>query len=74
MRHGDGLRREPQSSTKQSARFSKNLDTWNSMRRTGGTCSRNCTMETPRCAFSELHLGKFPEQDDFQCWRVSFKT
>ena len=31
-------------------------------------------METPRYAFSELHFGKFPEQDDFQCWRVSFKT
>ena len=28
----------------------------------------------PRYAISELHFGKFPEQDYFQCWRVSFKT
>ena len=31
-------------------------------------------METPRCAISELHFGQFPDPDDFQCWRVSFKT
>ena len=44
------------------------------MRRTGGSYSQNCTMETPRCAISEWHFGKFPDPDDFQCWRVNFKT
>ena len=29
-------------------------------------------METPSCAITELHFGKFPEQDVFQS--VSFKT
>ena len=24
--------------------------------------------------FSELHFWKFPNPDDFQCWRVNFKT
>ena len=31
-------------------------------------------MEASRYAFSELHFGKFPDPDDFQCWRVNFKT
>ena len=31
-------------------------------------------MEAPRYAISELHLGKFPDPDDFQCWSVNFKT
>ena len=31
-------------------------------------------METPRYAISELHFGKFPDLDDFQCWRANFKT
>ena len=31
-------------------------------------------METPRYAISELHIGKFPDPDDFQCWRVNFET
>ena len=55
-------------------RFSRNLDAWNSTRRTGGTYSQNCTMETPRYAISEMSFGKFPDPDDFQCWRVSFQT
>ena len=74
MRHGEGLRREPQSSTIPSPRFSRNPDAWNSMCRTGGTYSRNCAMETPRCAISELHFGKFTDPEDFQCWKVTFKT
>ena len=64
----------PQSSTIPTPRFSRNLDAWISSRRTGGTCSQNCTMETPRCAISELHFGKFTDPDVFQCWRGSFKT
>ena len=31
-------------------------------------------METLRYAISELHFWKFPNPDDFQCWRVNFKT
>ena len=49
MSHGEGLRREPQSSTLPTPRFSRNPNT-NSTRRTGGSYSENCTMETPRCA------------------------
>ena len=48
MRHGEGLRREARSSTIPTPRFSRNLDAWNSTRRTGGTYSQNYTMETPR--------------------------
>ena len=40
MRHGEGLRREPQSSTRPTPRFFRDLDAWNSMRRTGGTYSQ----------------------------------
>ena len=53
MRHA---RREPQSSTIPTPRFSRHPDAWNSMRRTGGICSQNCTMETPRYAISELNF------------------
>ena len=31
-------------------------------------------MEASRYAISELHFGKFPNPDDFQCWRVNFKA
>ena len=44
------------------------------MHGTGGTYSQNCTVETLRSAFPELHFGKFTDPDDFQCWRVNFKT
>ena len=74
MRHGEGLRREPQSSTIPIPRFSRNPEAWNSVRRTGGTYSQNCTMESTRYPISELHFGKFPDPDDVQCWRVNFKT
>ena len=73
MRHGEGLRREPQSSTIPTPRFSRNLDAWNSTRRTGRN-SQNCTTETPRYAISEWHVGKFPDPDDFHFWRVNNKT
>ena len=55
-------------------RLSRIPDAWNSVRCIGGTYSQNCTMETPRCVFSELHFGKFPDLDDFQCSRVNSKT
>ena len=74
MRHGEGLRREPLSSTIPTRRFSRNLDAWNSTCRTGGVCSQSCTMETPRYGFLELHFGKFPDPNNFQCWTVDFKT
>ena len=28
----------------------------------------------PRYAISVLHFGKFPDPDDFQCWRVNVET
>ena len=31
-------------------------------------------METPRYAILELHFGKSPDNNDFQCWRVKSKT
>ena len=31
-------------------------------------------MEAPRYAFSGLHFGKFQDLEDFQRWRVNFKT
>ena len=57
MRHGEGLRREPQSSTIPTPRFSRNIDAWNSRHRTGrinlkvvrwkrrAVLSRNCISE-----------------------------
>ena len=44
------------------------------MHRAGGICSQKCMIDTPRYATSELHVGKFPDTDDFQCWRVNIKT
>ena len=70
MRHGEGLRREPQSSTTPTPRFTRNHETWNPLYHTGGTYSQNCFMDT----ISELHFGKFPDSGDFQFWRVNFKT
>ena len=61
VRQGEGLRREPQSSTKPTPRFTTNHDTWNPMHRTGRTYSQNCLMEVPRYAISELHFGKFAD-------------
>ena len=74
MRQGEGLRREPESSTIPTLRFFRNYDTWNPMHRTGASYPQNSLMEAPRYAFSELHVGKFPDPDDVQCWRVNFKT
>ena len=74
MRHGEGLRREPQSSTKPTPRCTRKYKTWNPLYHIEGTYSRNCMMEVWRYAISELHLGKFPDPDDFQCWRVNFKA
>ena len=66
MRHGEGLRREPQTSTNRLSWFCRNLDVWwNSFHRTGGFfIINNCTMETPRYAFSELHFGKLLDAND----------
>ena len=38
------------------------------------TNSQNSMMETPMYAIPELHFGKYLDPDDFQCWRVNFKT
>ena len=31
-------------------------------------------VENPRNQISELHVDKFPETSDSQCWKTSFKT
>ena len=40
----------------------------------GGSYSHNGMIENPRFPISELHLGKFPDSMEFQCWRVNFIT
>ena len=60
MRQGEGLRREPQSSTIPTLRFFRNYDTWNPMHRTGASYPQNCIMEAARYAISELHSAKIP--------------
>ena len=37
-----------------------------------GTCTRGMTI--PSDLFSEMHLGKFPEQPKFQSWIVDFRA
>ena len=37
-----------------------------------GTCTRGMTI--PSCLFSEMHLGKFPDQPKFQSWIVDFRA
>ena len=41
---------------------------------TGCTYSHSCMIDFPRCPFSELHLGTFPDSTEFQSWKVNFKT
>ena len=74
LEHGEGVRREPQSSTIPTPRFTRKHETWALLHRTGGTHSQYCMMETPKCSISELHIGKFPDSVGFQCWKVSSKT
>ena len=69
MRHGEGLRREPQSSTIPTRSFA---NVPSPLYHTGGTYSLNCMMETPRYTISELHFGKFPDSGDFQCCDFHF--
>ena len=65
----EGVTREPQSSTIPTPRFTRNHKAWNPKHPAGGTYSHNCTMENPRCSISELHIGKFLDSVDFQCWK-----
>ena len=44
------------------------------MHRTGASYPQNCMMEAARYAISELHSGKFPDPDDFQCWKTNVRT
>ena len=55
MRHGEGLRREPQCPTKPTSRFTRNYD----LCRARGNYSQNCVS-----TISELHFGKFPNSGD----------
>ena len=65
------MRREPRHSTIPTPRFSRNLDAWNSTRRTGGTCSQNCTMEirdmlSRNCISENSHTQMTLSQDSPQ--------
>ena len=73
MQHGEGVRREPQSSTIPTPQHVRNA-AWTPSHRTGGTHSQHGMMENPRHPISELHLGKFPDSGDVQCWKVNFQT
>ena len=74
MRHGEGLRREPQSSTIPTPRLTRNYETWKSVYRPGGTYSEHCMMVAPKHTISELHFGNSPDSGDFQYWSVNFKA
>ena len=75
MRQDEGLWRESQSSTTSTPRFTRNHDTWNRMHHNGGTYSQNCMIEAPRYTISRNCISeKSQNPDDFQCWRVKFKT
>ena len=65
---------EPQDCTIPTPRFARSHGTWNPLYRTGGTYNQNCTMENPRNRSSDLHFDYFPDPEDFQCWKVNFKT
>ena len=68
------MRREPQSSRIPTPRFNEGVATLNPFSHAGGICSQNGVMDCPRYPISELHLGKFQDSMDFQCWEVNFKT
>ena len=74
VRHGEGLRRDPQSSTTPTPRFSRNPDTWNSTRRTGGSYFSKLYDGNSEVCFLGVAFRKFPDPDDYQCWRDRFKT
>ena len=65
---------ELQDCTIPTPRFARSHGTWNPFFRTGGTCYQNCTMDNPRNPSSDLHFDYFPNTEDFQCWKVNFKT
>ena len=72
MKHEEVVRREPQSSTIPAPRFTRNHSTWTPLYHTGGTDSHSGMMDYPR--HPQLHLGKFTDSIDLQCWKVNFKT
>ena len=39
-----------------------------------GTYSHSGMMDNTRFPISEMHLGKFPNSMEFQCWKATFKT
>ena len=41
---------------------------------TGGTYPHGVVLDYPRFVVSEMHLGKFPDSMEFQCWNVNLKT
>ena len=72
MRQGEGVRREPQSSTIPTPQDLPGImvspaSYWRNL------FSKLYDGSSEVC-ISELHFGKVPDPDDFQCWRVNFKT
>ena len=57
MKHGEGVRREPQSSALPTPRFSRNYDAWTPLYHYGGTCSQNGMMEYPSAKYTEIRKG-----------------
>ena len=74
MEHERGVRREPQSSSIPTPRFNQGIGTLSLLCHTGGTSSHIGMIDHPRFPISEMHLGKFPDSLEFQCWKVNFKT
>ena len=61
--HEGGVRREPQSSSIPAPRFQTGSGILN---HTEGTHSHNGVMDYPRFPIAEMHLGKFPDSNEFQ--------
>ena len=41
---------------------------------TGGTFPHGVVLDYPRYLVWEMHLGKFPDSMEIQCWNFNFKT
>ena len=74
LNHGEGVRREPQSSAILTPRFSRKYETWDPLYRTGGTYSQNCMMEAPRCFICQCISEGSSDSNDFERRRVHFET
>ena len=65
------MSREPQNSSTHVPCFLQGAGVFD---HTGGTYSHNGMTDYPIFPISELHLGKFPDSMEPQCWKVDFKN